>query len=161
MSDDKRDWQRKLAIETFNACWDLIDKGAARTPEENQQMEHLSHTSRCLWEQAGGTPAQLARGDWQIAWVYAQLGSGANALRFAESCLRRCEAGSEADGFKPFDLPAAHQAMIAASVVLGDAEARDSHATKARAAAEAIPDEAGRSSILQQIQQALELRAPS
>jgi hypothetical protein len=161
VSDNKHDWQRKIALETFNACWDLIDKGASRTLEENQRMEHLSHTSRCLWEQAGGTPAHLARGDWQIAWVYAQLGSGANALRFAERCLRRCEEGSEADGFKPFDLPAAYQAMIAASVVLGDTEARDRHVAKARAAAAAIPDEESRSLILQQIQQALELRALS
>ncbi|MEZ4236280.1 MAG: hypothetical protein R3F59_08990 [Myxococcota bacterium] len=154
MTDDDRKLRRNLAIEAFNATWDLIDKGAARTADEDQRMEHLAHTSRCLWELSGGAPANLARGEWQIAWVYAQLGRGEDARRFAERCLQRCEAGGE--GFAPFDLPSALQALTAAAAVLGDTEARDRHAAAARDAAEALaPDD--RAHIVSQIDEAVAL----
>ncbi len=74
---------RKLGIELNGRTWDLLDKGAARTPEEAAEMINAAHASLWHWMQpgAGGTGANHQRGEWMIARVYCELGLTEPALR--------------------------------------------------------------------------------
>ncbi len=105
---------RKFAVSCFNSAWDLIDK-TDRTPAEDIEMIHLAHASRYHWGQVG-TPLNFARGDWQISRVYAILGFGVMAFKYAKSCLILCEEYK----FGDFDLAFAYEALARASSVSGD-----------------------------------------
>jgi hypothetical protein len=131
MSEEK-DLHRKFAVDCFNGTWDLIEK-EDRTSEEDARMIHMAHASRYHWGEIG-TPLNFARGDWQISRVYAILGQGQNALRYAKSCLHLCEENDIGD----FDLAFAYEAAARAFAVLGDAHMKDKHLALARDASEAI-----------------------
>jgi len=60
-----------------------------RSPEEEMKMLLLAHTSRYHWELVG-SPANKAVGDWQLSRVYASIGDGDLAIRFAVSALASC-----------------------------------------------------------------------
>ena len=83
------DIQKKLAMDTFNKTWDLLDK-TNRSEAENIEMIHTAHASRYHWEQVG-TPLEFQRGEWQISRVYAVLGMGESALFHAEIALKTCQ----------------------------------------------------------------------
>jgi hypothetical protein len=117
--------QRKLAVELFNYTWTLIEK-QDRTPEETDQMLNASHASRFFWGLVGET-VNHARGEWQLARVYAVAELPAEALRHAELCLALCEQ----DGIGDFDLAIAYEALARAHAVAGERE----HATRFEALA--------------------------
>ena len=87
--DDFEPDHKAMAVATFNATWDLMDK-QMRTAEENDMMVHSAHASRYHWGQVGG-PTEFERGDWQISRVYALLGKGTEALHYAKHCLTTCQ----------------------------------------------------------------------
>jgi hypothetical protein len=120
MSENK-DINRKFAIDCFNGTWDLLDK-QNRTPEDEFNMIHMAHASRYHWGEIG-SPLNLARGDWQISRVYAVLGQGENALRFAKSCLQLCLEHKIND----FDLAFAYEATTRAYAILGDVKMFTKH----------------------------------
>jgi hypothetical protein len=99
-------------------------------------MIHMTHASRYHWGQIGAT-LNFARGDWQISRVYATLGQGENALRYAKSCLHICKENEIGD----FDLAFAHEAAARAFAILGNTEMKDRHLALARDAGEAIAKE--------------------
>jgi hypothetical protein len=132
---DEKDWQRKFAVDCFNGTWDLLDK-TRRTPAEDARMVHMAHASLYHWGEIG-TPLNFARGDWQISRVYAVLGEGVNALKYAQSCLQLCQENGIAD----FDLAFAFEAAARAFAVLGEATQRDRHLQLAQQAGEAIAKE--------------------
>ncbi|MEO3945135.1 hypothetical protein [Gorillibacterium sp. CAU 1737] len=77
---------RELAVSCFNQVWDLLDK-VTRTEQEDEQMAHLCHTSYWHWTQTPEhTVKNLSIGCWQLARVYAVLGRGETALRYAKQC---------------------------------------------------------------------------
>ena len=67
---------------------------------------HCSHASRYHWSIVG-TPLNLARGEWQIARVYAALEHWSEALRHATLCFDACVDHD----FGPFDLAFAHEGL--------------------------------------------------
>ena len=77
--------RRRLGVELFNFVSTLIEK-ADRTTAEADQMIHAAHASRHHWGHAG-TNANLGRGEWQIARVYAVLGRAEPARWHAARCL--------------------------------------------------------------------------
>ncbi len=131
MSEEK-DIHRKFAVDCFNGTWGLIDK-TDRTPDEDARMIHMAHASRYHWGEIG-TALNFARGDWQISRVYAILGEGQNALKYAQSCLHLCEE----NGIGDFDLAFAFEAAARAFAVLGDQKMLDRHLDLAQKAGEAI-----------------------
>ena len=135
MSEDGNKKHRKFAVDCFNGTWDLIEK-ADRTPEEDARMIHMAHASRFHWGEIG-TPINFARGDWQISRVYAILGQGENALKFAKDCLHICQDQNLGD----FDLAFAYEAAARAFMVLGDVEMTEKHLLLARDAGDAIAKE--------------------
>jgi hypothetical protein len=107
---------RYFAVECFNAAWDLIDN-PRRTPEEDEQMLHLSLASLWHWTQRPDcTAANLSVAYWQVARIYALLGQAENARRYAERCL----AVSQAEGIPPFCLAYAYEALARAAAVAAD-----------------------------------------
>ncbi len=110
---EKNELHREFAIQCFNGVWDLLDK-SDRTQGEDSQMIHMAHASRYHWGQIG-TPLEFARGDWQISRVYATLGFGVMAFKYAKYCLDLCEKHNLGD----FDLAFAYEALARASAVSG------------------------------------------
>jgi hypothetical protein len=126
--------ERQLAVDLFNATWELID-APDRTPDDDLRMLHMAHASRHHWAQVG-EPVNLARGEWQVSRVYAILGRAEPARFHAERCLGICEE----HGIGDFDLAYAYEALARAAAVSGDEPERDRRLAQARTAAEAVAD---------------------
>jgi len=126
--------ERQLAVDLFNATWELIDT-ADRSPDKDLRMVHMAHASRHHWAQVG-EPVNLARGEWQVSRVYAILGRAEPAQFHGERCLEICRE----HGIGDFDLAYAYEALARAAVVAGDEAERDRRLAQARVAAEAVAD---------------------
>ena len=110
---------RRLGVELFNFVWTLIEK-ADRTAAETDQMIHAAHASRHHWGHAG-TNANLGRGEWQIARVYAVLGRAEPARWHAARCLAYVETAIGTDEADDWDLAAAYEGLTRAEAVAGAA----------------------------------------
>lgn len=128
----EKEMNRKFAVKCFNSAWALLDK-MDRTKAEDTEMIHMAHASRYHWGQIG-TPLNFARGDWLISRVYAVLGFGAMAYKYAKSCLSICEK----NGFGDFDLAFAYEALARSCAVSGDVDKADGYIGLVKEAGEAI-----------------------
>ena len=133
---------RSMAVATFNATWDLMDK-ELRTAEENDMMVHSAHASRYHWGQVGG-PTEFERGDWQVSRVYSLLGRGGDALHYARHCLDTCEEHDIGD----LDLALAYEAMARAHALEEDWREVDRYTELAKEAAEDIEEPGNRTYFL-------------
>ena len=120
--------ERQLAVDLFNRAWTLIDSDE-RTAEQDDELIHAAHASRHHWA-AVGTPANLARGEWQLSRVYVTLGRAEPALHHARRCLAYCE--SNPDALQDWDLPYAHEALARSHALAGEADEAGRHAAAAR-----------------------------
>ena len=134
--------RRKAAADLFNYTWTLLEK-ADRTERETDLMVHAAHASRFMWEEAGG-PVNHARGEWQIARVYAVADRPEPALHHARRCLQIVEEHGVGD----FDLACAYEALARAHATAGEQEAAHRYATQAREAAQRIADADDRELVL-------------
>ena len=134
----KRIFTASFAVDCFNGTWDLIEK-TNRTPDDDTRMIHMAHASRYHWGEIG-TPLNFARGDWQISRVYAILGQGGNALKYAKSCVQLCIDNQ----FGDFDLAFAYEAAARAYAVLGDTKMVSKHLDLAKEAGQVIEKEEDR-----------------
>ncbi len=125
---------RQLAADLFNHTWELLDK-EKRSQAENDEMIHSAHASRYHWGLAG-TALHLARGEWQIARVYAVLKRGEPATYHARRSLELCQE----NGFGDFDLAFAYEALARASSVAGDKQSAAEYLRLAKEAGEKITE---------------------
>ena len=146
MSEKLNDLHKKFAVDCFNGTWGLLDK-TNRTPEEDYKMIHIAHASRYHWGEIG-TPLEFARGDWQISRVYAVLSLGEIALKYGKTSLNHCLENEIGD----FDLAFAYEALLRASAVLGDKVSLEKYKSLAKAAGDAIEDEANRDYFFRELQ---------
>ena len=128
--------RRQLAVDLFNHAWSLL-RLPQRTPEQDDELVHAAHASRYHWGEVG-TPANLARGEWQVSRVYATLGHAEPALFHARRCLAYCEASP--DALEDWDLPFAYEALARAHRVAGEAGESRRCADRARELGELIAD---------------------
>jgi len=126
--------ERQLAVDLFNRTWKLMEL-PGRTAEQDDELIHAAHASRHHWA-AVGTPANLARGEWQLSRVYVVLGRPEPALYHARRCLAYCEANPEA--LEDWDLPYAHEALARANRLAWNADEADRHAAEARELAQRV-----------------------
>ena len=133
------DTHRRLGKELYNHTWTLIET-ADRTPEQVDEMLAATHASAYHWSKSGGTLANAARAQWQIARVYATLGRGEPAVWHARRCLELAEAATAAGVADDWDLAAALEALARAQLVSGDDAAARATRDRAREALEAIAD---------------------
>ncbi len=125
---------RKLAVELFNHTWELLDNNQ-RTPDQNEEMIHAAHASRYHWGIAG-TVKNHARGEWQIARVYAASGRFAESEHYADLYLRACKDNE----FDDWDLPFAHEGL-ARAFAKTKKDAAQLHLIEARQLGEKIAEE--------------------
>lgn len=116
MDEMEINWPKKMAIDTFNAVWKLMDN-KDRTPEETLRMLHTAHASVFHWSFAGGAVNQ-ARGEWQVSRAYCEAGMPEPALYHARASLAICEKSSIGN----FDLSFAYEAVSRALKLSGDDE---------------------------------------
>jgi hypothetical protein len=117
---------RRLAASLFNGTWELLER-PDRSPAEDDRMVHMAHASRFHWEDVG-TPANIARGEWQCSRVYAVLGRAEPALHHAQRVLTVCQD----NGIGDFDLGYAYEALARAHAVAGNVAAAREWAGRAR-----------------------------
>jgi tetratricopeptide (TPR) repeat protein len=125
ISEQEREFHRKVAAQCFNKAWDLLDK-KRRSDEDNLQMLYLSHASRYHWGLIGA-PRNRAVGEWQLSRIYAALGQPQMALWFARSCLATCRNNDLSD-----IIHTAYEAMARASAVSKDYRRARRYLDKAR-----------------------------
>jgi tetratricopeptide (TPR) repeat protein len=107
---------RQLAVSCFNKVWDLLEK-ENRTANQNEEMANLCHSSFWHWTQVEEhTPTNLSIGYWQLSRVYAVIGQGETALKYAEKCIDV----SNSSELKPFYKAYAYEAAARAYKVLND-----------------------------------------
>lgn len=112
----------------FNQAWDLIER-EARTPEEEEQMLHLSMTSLWHWMQRPDCSSkELSLGYWQISRVYAITGRPENATWYAERCR---EVTEDAD-LPAFYLGYAYEALARAAMAGRNKQAAMEYIMQAR-----------------------------
>lgn len=132
MTDEQKTIHKQIAVNCFNAVWDLLDK-KDRTTEDDMTMIHTAHASRYHWGLIG-TPLEFQRGEWQISRVYSTLKLGESALKHAEACFTGCKEHNIAD----FDMAFACEAMARANAVLGNKGKKDIFVEMGKKAAEEI-----------------------
>ncbi len=107
--------ERQLAVDLYNDLWPLMEL-EHRTAADDARLVHEAHASLYHWSRVG-TAANLARGEWMCARVYAVLGRAEPALYHARRCLALAEPLGD------WDLAVAYEALARACVVDGDAAA--------------------------------------
>jgi DNA-binding transcriptional MerR regulator len=126
--------QRKTAADLFNFTWTLLEK-TDRSERETDLMVHAAHASRFMWEDIG-EPVNHARGEWQIARVYAVADRPEPALHHARRCLEIVEEHGVGD----FDLACAYEALARAHATAGERDQAARYEALGREAAARIAD---------------------
>ncbi|NLM85126.1 MAG: hypothetical protein GX171_00330 [Clostridiales bacterium] len=135
MSENELQLHRKLAAETFNQVWDLMDK-QDRTEYETIKMIHLAHASVHHWSFVGEA-VNMARGEWQVSRAYCVARMPESALFHARWSLEICE-NAKIGGF---DLAFGYEAVARAQALAGNAEEAKKHVELGREAAEGIQEQ--------------------
>jgi hypothetical protein len=102
------EFHREIATELFNQVLGLLHR-EDRTCAENDRMIHAAHASRFHWE-FGGTPVNVALGEWQCAKVHTAMGQTESALHHAWRYLEH----AESYGLGVFHIAHAHATVAAA-----------------------------------------------
>ena len=126
---------RHLAIQLFNATWDLLEK-SNRTPQEDTEMIDRAHASAYHWSLVG-TPAHFTVSAWQIAHVYTLLQHTQEALFHARRSLKTCVA----NGLGEWRLAFAYEAMARAYAASGEAQQATHYRTLATETGDTIAEE--------------------
>jgi len=136
--------RRQLAVDLFNHVWTLMEM-PDRTPRQDVEMIHAAHASRYHWGLVPeATPANLARGEWQISRVYAVLKMAESARYHAQRVLDICQD----NGIGDWDLAFAFEALARAHAVAGEAGKARHYTDRALAAVANITDEEDRALVL-------------
>lgn len=135
---------RRLGTSLFNAVWELLEK-EDRSRADDDRMLHMAHASRHHWGEVG-TPAHLARGEWQCSRVYAALRRPEPCLHHARRVLDLCTE----NGIGDWDLAFAHEALARGHAIAGDADTARLEAE--RALAVEIADDEDRALVLSDLE---------
>jgi hypothetical protein len=144
------DGHRALGKALYQHVWSLLEV-ADRTPEQIDEMLYATHASAYHWLRGGGTLANRARSEWQIARVYSTLGRGEPALWHAGRCLELAEAAVTAGVADDWDVPAALEGLARAQAVAGDTAVAALTRSRAQAALAGIADPEDRELIAQDL----------
>src|SRR5262245_25002579 len=89
---------KKLAIDANGETWTHL-QNPSRTPDERDRMAASAYASLYLWEKAGGTALNQARGHWLISRVHCIAGNPELAARHAQLCDRYTQAATDRKDF--------------------------------------------------------------
>jgi hypothetical protein len=131
-----------LAAALFRRVAQLLDS-PARSAEDDLDMLHAAHASRYHCSRAGGSPRNLARGEWQVSRVYAALGRWEPALVHGRLSLALAHEHELAAS----DLVYAHEALARAHLAAEHLGAARRHLVEARRALADVDDPADRAAL--------------
>jgi hypothetical protein len=158
MADEALDglpgWHRQVAVDSFNAAWELIDL-PARTPAQDRELLELAFTSRFHWGVVGGDEEHMV-GDWMIAHVASLEGLGELAHRYASTALDT----AREHGWDDWRLASMLEGMARASAAIGDDPGRDRYAAEARRVLATLDDTNDRELIASQLASIPGVQAP-
>ncbi|MBM3494921.1 MAG: hypothetical protein FJX72_11480 [Armatimonadetes bacterium] len=127
---------RRLSVQCFNDCWDLIDK-AERDDAETESMRLLAYASLWHWKQRDDcAPMNLSVGYWQVSRVEALAGNGDLAGEFGRKSLDAAQTGA----LPPFYAGYAYEALARAELVRGDLQSAMARLAAARAELAKVTD---------------------
>lgn len=127
---------KKLAKEANGQTWKDLQKKDL-SPDEGVRMLASAYASLHLWERAGGSALNLARGHWLVSRVCCVLSEATLALRHAKLCDRLT---NQADDRADFDQAYQTEALARASALSGDLEAARTYKQQARERGDRIQD---------------------
>ncbi|MHA2026604.1 MAG: hypothetical protein ACXACG_00055 [Candidatus Thorarchaeota archaeon] len=119
MSDDEKmtldEFHNKLARKTNGGVWGVLDNESASMEELGLALE-MAYTSMYHWRQIG-KPINIARGEYMVSRVFAEMKIGDAALVHAERTLKFTE---DAEEKADFDMGFAYEVLAKAHSVNGD-----------------------------------------
>jgi hypothetical protein len=122
------------AIECNNLAWRLSDQ-PERTISESEEMLHAAHASAFHWAMAG-TERNTARAKLLLGHVYAALGDGPTAQRYAQQSCTYLMAHDPPD----WEMAFAEAILAHAAFAARDPALHREHYTRARELGDAIAD---------------------
>lgn len=129
--DEIRKWHRWFAVECNNRAWRLSEL-ETRSATEDAEMLRAAHAAALHWG-AVGTAVHAARAEMLLGHVYALLGQGQPAVRYARSSFDYVMSHDSPDWEHPF----AHAILAHAALAAGDAETHARHHAIAKQLGEA------------------------
>ena len=136
---------RKLAAQLFNETWTYLEM-AARSAEDNIQMERIAMASLYHWSLVGG-PSQLFNGQWILGRVYVTLNLPAEALRHSKNAHQICLDS----GLQDWYIASAQEGLARALALNGQLEEAGRLRDAAKLSLESVADEEDRNHIASQI----------
>jgi hypothetical protein len=130
---------RHLAVTYFGRAWDLIDTDP-RSAEQDRDMLAAAFTSRQHWIDAGGTAANLAIADWQVAHTASLAGFADIAMAFAQAAVDR----AETDDVPRWMQASAHEGLARAYATAHDRAGFEREAQRSRTLLAEVHDDADR-----------------
>ena len=107
-----------MGIEMNIQTWNLLGKDN-RNEQDDQRMISFAKASLFHWRLSPKyLPVNEQRGQWMISRIYAVLGKGEEAMKYAKETLRL----TEEHGFKDFDLAYAYESMARAHAAMANNE---------------------------------------
>lgn len=140
--EDENAAHRHFSATLFNQTWEYLDK-TERTQEDEEMMILTAFASYYHWTQRSDVnPEKVSIATWQISRVYAVLGNGNEAVRWARRSVEEAEKGSD-----PFFLGYGFEALARACDLVGDTELLDAALRTAEELATLVPDKASREAL--------------
>jgi len=131
---EKENCHTFFSVYCFNTAWSLMEK-TNRTPEEDDQMILLTHTSLWHWMQRDDCQnSNLSVGYWQASRICSVLGRADEARRYAQLCFRH----SQEEG--PFLRAYANEALARAEKVAGNSSVAAKYHAEALRLAESVEE---------------------
>lgn len=131
---EKENCHSFFSVYCFNTAWSLMEK-TNRTPEEDDQMILLSHTSIWHWMQRDDCQnSNLSVGYWQASRIYSILGRADEARRYAQLCFRHSQEEV------PFLRAYANEALARAEKVAGNGNLATQYHAEATRLAESVEE---------------------
>jgi len=122
------------AVECNNLAWKLADQ-RGRSPIEDDAMLDAAHASAFHWGEVG-TELHQARARMLLGQVYAALGRGETALKFARLSFDYLETHNPPD----WELAFAHAILAHAAIAAGDRDLHRLHHARAQELGQEIAD---------------------
>ena len=123
-----------MGIEMNIQTWNLLGK-EDRNEKDDFRMLNFAKSSLYHWPKSPKfEPINEQRAQWLVSHVYAILGKGDQAMRYAEKTIRI----TKKHGFNDFDLAYAYEALARAHAAAGNKEECNSWLKKAKEAGNLI-----------------------
>ncbi|MCW3050849.1 MAG: hypothetical protein JWN14_19 [Chthonomonadales bacterium] len=123
--EERKKWHRYFGVECNNRAWHLADS-ETRSTEEDTEMLHTAHAAALHWA-AQGVALNNARAEMLLGHVYALLGEGGSAMRYARASFDFLAAHDSLD----WEMAFAHAILAHAAVAANDTALYRAHYAKA------------------------------